>query len=95
MGKKVNPKIIRMGIIKTWPSVWFEQGDNYVRNVKQDVQIRKYLIREFRDAGIDRVEIVRTLGKIDINVTTGKPGVIIGRGGTGVDDLKKKLHRQF
>lgn len=95
MGKKVNPKILRMGITKTWPSLWFERGDKYIRNVRQDVAIRKYMIKEFREAGIDQVEIVRSLSKIDINVTTGKPGVLIGRGGNGAEELKKKLHDKF
>ncbi|MFA5000159.1 MAG: 30S ribosomal protein S3 [Patescibacteria group bacterium] len=95
MGKKVNPKILRMGITKTWPSLWFEKGDQYVKNVKQDIGIRKYLIREFREAGIDKVEIARGLNKIEINITTAKPGLIIGRGGNGIEELKKKLHDNF
>ncbi|NCN99924.1 30S ribosomal protein S3 [Candidatus Falkowbacteria bacterium] len=95
MGKKVNPKILRMGITKTWPSLWFERGDKYITNVKQDVSVRKYMIREFREAGIDAVDIVRTIGKMEINVTTAKPGLIIGRGGNGAEDLKKKLHDKF
>jgi small subunit ribosomal protein S3 len=95
MGKKVNPKILRMGITKTWPSLWFERGDKYVKNIKQDIGIRKYMIREFREAGIDQTEIVRSINKIEINVTTAKPGLIIGRGGNGVEDLKKKIHDKF
>ena len=95
MGKKVNPKILRMGITKTWPSLWFERGDNYIRNIRQDVGIRKYMIKEYREAGIDQVEIIRSLSKIDINITTAKPGVLIGRGGGGAEELKKKLHTKF
>lgn len=95
MGKKVNPKILRMGITKTWASVWFESGEKYIKNVRQDVYVRKYLIREFKEAGIDKVEIVRSLNKIEITVATAKPGLIIGRGGNGVEDLKKKLHTKF
>ncbi len=95
MGKKVNPKILRMGITKTWASIWFESGEKYIKNVRQDVLVRKYLIREFKEAGIDRVEIIRSLNKIEITITTAKPGLIIGRGGNGVDELKKKLHDKF
>lgn len=95
MGKKVNPKILRMGITKTWPSIWFEKGDKYVDNIKQDVVIRKQLIKEFKEAGVDRVEIARGLNKIDITIHTAKPGIIIGRGGGGVEDLKKRLHRRY
>lgn len=95
MGKKVNPKILRMGITKTWASVWFESGEKYIKNVRQDVLVRKYMIREFKEAGIDKVEITRSLNKIEITVSTAKPGLIIGRGGNGVEELKKKLHTQF
>jgi len=95
MGKKVNPKIMRMGITKTWPSVWFEKGDNYVKNVRQDILIRKQLIKEFKEAGVDKVEILRGLNRIDISIYTAKPGIIIGRGGNGVEDLKKRIHDKF
>jgi len=95
MGKKVNPKIFRMGITKTWPSLWFEKGDQYVKNIKQDIGIRKYLIKEFKEAGVDKVEIIRSINKIEINLTTAKPGLIIGRGGNGAEELKKKLHVKF
>lgn len=95
MGKKVNPKILRMGVTKTWASIWFENGDQYIKNVSQDVLVRKFMIREFKEAGIDKVEIIRSLNKIEITVSTAKPGLIIGRGGNGVEDLKKKLHTKF
>ncbi|MCU0679220.1 MAG: 30S ribosomal protein S3 [Planctomycetes bacterium] len=95
MGKKVNPKIMRMGITKTWPSKWFGVGRKYAHNVEQDVKVRKYLIKNLREAGVDRVEIERSAHKVSISVYTAKPGIIIGRGGAGADDLKKKLHRLF
>lgn len=95
MGKKVNPKILRMGIIKTWPSIWFNSGKSYIKNVEQDVRVRKFLLSEFKEAGVDKVEIERNAKKIVINVHTAKPGLIIGRGGSGAEDLKKKLHRKF
>ncbi|MFA7087983.1 MAG: 30S ribosomal protein S3 [Patescibacteria group bacterium] len=95
MGKKVNPKILRMGITKTWPSLWFERGDQYIKNIKQDIAVRKYMIKEFKEAGIDKVEIIRSINKIEINVATAKPGLIIGRGGNGAEELKKKLHDKF
>lgn len=95
MGQKVNPKILRTKIIKGWPSRWFGSGEKYIRNLKQDVEIRKYLTEELREAGVDRVEIERSANKIAVNVFTAKPGLIIGRGGQGAEDLKKKIHRQF
>jgi small subunit ribosomal protein S3 len=95
MGKKINPKILRIGIIKTWPSVWFKEKEDYIKSTRQDVKIRKYILKNFKEAGIDKVEIARSANKIIINIYTGKPGILIGRGGTGVEDLKKKIHRNF
>lgn len=95
MGKKVNPKVMRLGITKTWPSVWFESGATYIKNIQQDIAIRKYLIKTLREAGVDKVEITRSLNKIMIDLWTAKPGLLIGRGGNGVEDLKKKIHDEF
>ncbi len=95
MGKKINPKIIRMGIVRTWPSIWFSSGNKYIKNVKQDVLIRKYIIKNFREAGIDKVEITRNSDQINIDIHTARPGVLIGRGGNGVEELKRTLHKKF
>ena len=95
MGKKINPKILRLGITKTWQSKWFGSGKKYIKNVEQDIKIRKYAIKELKEAGIDKVEIERNAKKITINIHTAKPGLLIGRGGSGIDDLKKKIHDQF
>lgn len=95
MGQKVNPKILRMGITRTWPSKWFGEGETYINNIKQDIQVRRFLTKELREAGVDRVEIERSANKININIFTAKPGVIIGRGGAGAEDLKKKIHSKF
>lgn len=95
MGHKVNPKAFRLGITRTWPSKWFGEGKDYAKNLEQDIKVRKYLTKSLREAGIDRVEIERNRQKITISVFTAKPGLIIGRGGAGAEDLKKKLHDQF
>jgi small subunit ribosomal protein S3 len=95
MGKKISPKIFRISITKAWPSKWFASGVDYAKNVQQDVSIRGFIIKELREAGVDRVEIERNVKKISISVYTAKPGLIIGRGGKGADDLKAKIHRKF
>ncbi len=95
MGQKVNPKIFRTGVIRTWNSKWFGSGKDYIKNFSQDIKIKKFLIQKLREAGVDRVEIERSANKISINVFTAKPGLIIGRGGAGVDDLKKEIHKKF
>lgn len=95
MGKKINPKIFRIGVTKAWPSKWFVTGGSYIDNIEQDIKVRRFLLKELREAGIDRVEIERNANKINVSIYTAKPGLIIGRGGTGVGDLKKKIHRRF
>lgn len=86
---------MRIGVIKGWSSKWFSDGKEYIKNVEQDVKIRKHLIKNLREAGVDKVEIERSANKITINIHTAKPGLIIGRGGNGVEELKKKLHTMF
>ena len=95
MGHKVNPKVIRLNITRTWPSKWFGTGKKLIKNLEQDVKVRNFLFKELRQAGVDRVEIERSGQKITIGIFTAKPGIIIGRGGSGAGDLKKKLHDKF
>lgn len=95
MGKKINPKIFRIGVTKTWPSRWFGSGKTYTKNVEQDIKVRRFIMKELREAGVDNVEIKRSSNKIDIDIYTAKPGIIIGRGGSGAEDLKKKIHKNF
>jgi len=95
MGKKINPKVFRLGVTKTWPSLWFNVGKKYALSLKQDVEIRRFLLKKLIEAGVDRVEIERSASKIKIGIYTAKPGLIIGRGGSGVDDLKRMIHKKF
>ncbi len=96
MGQKVNPKVMRVGITRHWPSKWFARGNGYINQVKQDLSVRRYLIKQFKEAGVDCVEIERPSNKkVIVNLFTAKPGLIIGRGGVGIEELKKKLHRKF
>ncbi len=94
MGQKVNPKIFRTNIIFTWSSKWFSQN-NYAENLQQDIKLRKFLRNKLKDAGLAKVEIERSVGKLDINLHTAKPGLIIGKGGKAVEDLKKELQRKI
>jgi len=95
MGKKINPKIFRITTTKNWPSKWFALGKDYYKNAEQDVKVRKFLLRELREAGVDRIEIERGADKINVSIHTAKPGIIIGRGGAGAEELKKKIHSKF
>ncbi len=96
MAKKVNPKVFRLGTTRTWTSKWFAAGKPYIAKLQQDLAVKRYLINSLREAGVDRVEIERhSDNKILVTLHTAKPGMLIGRGGTGIDDLKKKLHTKF
>ena len=95
MGQKANPKVMRLGITRTWNSKWFAVGKDYAKNIEQDTNVRKFLTKELREAGVDRVEIERNRNKIIINILTAKPGLVIGRGGAGAEVMKKKIHDKF
>jgi len=94
MGQKVNAKIFRIKINKSWDSKWYA-GQDFAEYLKQDVLIRKFIIKKFKNSGISKVDIERSAGGININIHTSRPGLIIGRGGSGVEDLKKEIHNKF
>ncbi len=93
MGRKVNANAIRMGINKTWNSVWYSSKAQFGEVLAQDLKIRNYVIEKMKDAGIDSVIINRAMNKIEIEVFVARPGVAIGRGGEGIDLLQKELKR--
>ncbi len=95
MGHKVHPVIFRMGMTTTWPSRWFARKDQYAGQLRQDIEMREFLLKTLKDAAVKRVEIERSRGVIRIAVISAKPGIVIGRSGTGIDDLKKKLMKKF
>ncbi len=95
MGQKVHPKIFRTGIIYSWQSKWFGTGKQFAKQTADDIKIRKYLTGKLNEAGVDRVEIERNANKITISVYTAKPGLVIGRGGAGAEDLKKEVKKKF
>lgn len=94
MGHKVNPKVIRIGTTRTWNSKWFSRQD-YSEFLRDDVFIKKFLQTKLKEAAVDRIEIERSAGKMNIVVHSGKPGIIIGRSGSSVDDLKKQVKQKF
>jgi len=91
MGRKVHPLGMRLGIIKTWEGRWFAEGQNYINQLHQDIEIHT-LVRKLGDrAGVSQVEVERFPGKIRIVVNTAKPGILIGRKGETVKILRKGL----
>ena len=90
MGQKVHPHGLRVGIIKTWDSRWFA-GKNFAKFLHEDVKIREYIKKKLFTSGISQVEIERAGGRVKITIHTGKPGMVIGRGGAGIEELRKNL----
>jgi len=90
MGRKVNPKVFRIGTTQDWKSKWFSRK-NYSKYLKQDTKIRKFLKKKLKGASVAKIGIERSANNININIHTSKPGLVIGRGGAGADQLKKEL----
>lgn len=95
MGQKVNPTILRIGIIRSWDSKWFGSKRNYAKLLHQDIEIRKIIEKRLADAAISKIELLRTANKVTIYIHSAKPGVIIGRQGAGIDALKEELQKKF
>ncbi len=95
MGQKVNPRLFRTGILFPWDSKWFARGRAFAENLKIDLLIKKFLEKELKAAGVARIEIERTTNVITVIIHSAKPGVVIGRQGAGVEDLKKKIKQKF
>jgi len=93
MGQKVHPYSFRLGSQFTWKSRWFALGGEYRKLLQQDVQIRKFLFEKLRPAGLVDVEIERSIKRIMIKVLVSRPGVVIGRGGSGIAELRSNLEK--
>ena len=91
MGQKVNPHGLRVGVIKGWNAKWYANKKNFADLLIEDNQIRKFVKKELFSAGISKIEIERAAKRVKLNIYTAKPGVIIGKGGSGIEILKNKL----
>ncbi|HPA25658.1 MAG TPA: 30S ribosomal protein S3 [bacterium] len=95
MGHKVSPKAFRLGMSEEWDSRWFAFGNNFVQRLKEDEAIRKFLTKKLKDAGLEKVVIERAVDSIIITVYSSKPGVIIGRGGASIEELKNHIIKKI
>ncbi len=91
MGQKVNPHGLRVGVIADWDSRWIADKKSFGDLLVEDYKLRKFLKKELYGNGIAKIEIERAANKIKVNIHTAKPGVIIGRGGSEIEKLKKKV----
>lgn len=89
MGQKVNPVSFRVGVGKTWKSRWFAQNEEYSKMLWEDIKLRQALFDRLRLAGVHSIEIERLLRALTVRLKVSRPGVVIGRGGTGIEELKK------
>jgi small subunit ribosomal protein S3 len=91
MGRKVHPIGFRLKVTKTWDARWYAEGDKYVEHLQEDIAVRELIHDESDRAGVSRIEIERFPGKVKVIIHTSKPGVLIGRKGSNVKLLRKKL----
>ncbi len=93
MGQKTNPKGFRIGVIKDWDSRWYARGNEYRNLLYEDLTIRRHIKGNLYEAGISRIEIERAANRLRIQIHTAKPGMVIGRGGAGVEALSTELEQ--
>ncbi len=94
MGQKVNPNGLRIGIIKSWPSTWFAEGKTFRDQFLQDVRVKRHIRAKLKEAGISEILIERGK-KTTVTVKSSKPGIIIGKQGAAIEDLRKDLEKHF
>ncbi|MCA0972651.1 30S ribosomal protein S3 [Halobacillus litoralis] len=92
MGQKINPVGLRIGVIRDWESKWYA-GKDYADLLHEDIKIREYVEERLKDAALSTVEIERAANRVNITVHTAKPGMVIGKGGSEVEALRKNLNQ--
>lgn len=92
MGQKVHPHGIRLGIVKTWDAKWFADKE-FAQNLHEDIRIRKELKKQLMSSGVSRIETERSKNRLKLTIHTAKPGMVIGRGGSGIEEIKTKLKK--
>lgn len=93
MGQKVNPVGFRVGVIRTWDSRWYAKGKQFTDYLHEDDKLRKYVKDKLKHAGVAKVEMERAANKVKIIISTARPGVVIGKKGTGIDALKAEIQK--
>lgn len=93
MGQKVNPHGLRVGVYQDWDSKWYADKKTFNEYLVEDHKIRKYTKKKLFISGISKIEIERAANKIKVTVFTAKPGMVIGRGGVGVEELRKDIEK--
>ena len=92
MGQKVHPIGMRVGIIRDWDAKWYAEKE-YAEFLHEDLRIRKFIATKLADAAVSTIEIERATGRVNISIHTAKPGMVIGKGGSEVENLRKELNK--
>ena len=93
MGQKTHPTGFRIGIIEPWVSTWFAKRKQYPANIAEDAKIRRFVKKKLYTAGVSRINIQRKGEAVNITVVTAKPGIVVGRGGQGIAELRAAVHK--
>ncbi|MGI6365858.1 MAG: 30S ribosomal protein S3 [Bacillota bacterium] len=91
MGQKVNPIGLRVGIIRDWEAKWYAERKDFVDTLHEDLKVRDFIREQLPNSGISKIEIERAANRMRVSIHTAKPGVVIGRGGAGIEKLRKQL----
>lgn len=92
LGQKVHPHGIRLGIVKTWDAKWYADRD-FAKNLHEDIKIRRELKKQLMQSSVSRIETERSKNRLKLTIHTAKPGMVIGRGGSGIEDIKNSLKK--
>ncbi len=92
MGQKVHPHGIRLGIVKTWDAKWYADRE-FAKNLHEDIKIRRELKKQLFQSSVSRIETERSKNRLKLTIYTAKPGMVIGRGGSGIEDIKNSLKK--
>lgn len=95
MGSKVHPIGLRIGIIKSWDSRWYANPRDYAKILHQDIALRKAVLAKLKEAGVSKVEILRNANQVTLNISTSRPGIVIGSQGASIEALRKELESKF
>ena len=93
MGQKVNPTGLRVGIIKSWDSLWYDEKKTYAQYLHEDLQIQDFIQKKHKNAGIAKVTIERLYDRLNVNINAARPGLLIGRKGVDIEVLKSDLQK--
>ena len=93
MGQKVNPIGFRVGVIRNWDSRGYSKGDLYIKNLQEDIRLRKFLNEHLKHASVSKIELERAPKKVKVIISTARPGIVIGKKGVGIDKLKEDIQK--